>query len=31
MSAALQMQRFMAEASGSTPCDIKAMIEDGRD
>ena len=31
MAAALQMQRFMADAPVSAPCDIKALIEDGRD
>lgn len=31
MAAALQMQRFMADAPVSAPCDIKTLIEDGRD
>jgi prevent-host-death family protein len=31
VNAALQMQRFMAEAPASAPCDIKAMIEECRD
>lgn len=31
MDAARQMQRFMAEAPVSAPCDIKTMIEEGRD
>ena len=30
-AAALKMQRFMAEAAASTPCDIKALIDEGRD
>ncbi len=31
VNAALQMQRFMAEAPASAPCDIKALIDEGRD
>ena len=31
MAAALQMQRFMADTTASAPCDIKALIEEGRD
>ncbi len=30
-SAALKMQRFMADAQTSAACDIKALIEEGRD
>jgi len=31
MAAALQMQRFMAEAPASASCDIESLLNDGRD
>ena len=31
LTAALQMQRFMAEAPASEPCDIESLLNDGRD
>lgn len=31
MAAALQMQRFMAEAPASVPCDIESLLNEGRD
>ena len=30
MAAALQMQLFMTDCPASAPCDIKALIEEGR-
>jgi prevent-host-death family protein len=30
-AAALQMQRFMAQAPASAPCDIESLLNEGRD
>lgn len=30
-AAALQMQRFMAQAPECVPCDIRSLLDDGRD